>query len=78
VKLLWWDGDGLAIFYKRLEKGTFELPRVDAQRRCAMLSATDLALLLGGIDLASVRWRKRYRPAAQSPELCSAHVGPAQ
>ncbi len=30
VKLLWWDGDGLAIWYKRLESGTFERPQVDA------------------------------------------------
>lgn len=39
------------------------MPRLDAQTRCALLCATDLALLLGGIELASVRRRKRYRHA---------------
>jgi hypothetical protein len=42
------------------------MPRVDAQTRCAVLCATDLSLLLGGIDLASVRRRKRYRHAVQA------------
>lgn len=60
LKLLWWDGDGLAIYYKRLEKGTFERPRLDARTTEATLSATDLALLLGGIELSSARRRKRY------------------
>jgi transposase len=72
VKLLWWDGDGLAIWYKRLESGTFEMPRVDAQTQCAVLCATDLTLLLGGIELASVRRRKRYQLAPQ-PTTSSSH-----
>jgi transposase len=66
VKLLWWDGDGLAVWYKRLESGTFEMPRVDAQSHCAVLGATELALLLGGIELSSVRRRKRYTQVAQA------------
>ena len=64
VKLLWWDEDGLAIWYKRLEAGVFELPRVDDEASHIVLSAADLGLLLGGIDLASVRRRKRYRKTA--------------
>ena len=64
VKLLWWDDDGLAIWYKRLEAGTFELPSVNDEASHVVLAAADLALLLGGIDLASVRRRKRYRRIA--------------
>jgi transposase len=64
VKLLWWDEDGLAIWYKRLEAGTFELPAIDDEARHVVLTAADLALRLGGIDLASVRRRKRYRRTA--------------
>jgi transposase len=64
VKLLWWDEDGLAIWYKRLEAGTFELPAIDDEARHVVLTAADLALLLGGIDLSIVRRRKRYRKTA--------------
>jgi len=64
VKLLWWDEDGLAIFYKRLEAGTFEAPAVDDDAQHVVLSGTQLSLLLGGIELASVRRRKRYRRSA--------------
>ena len=64
LKLLWWDEDGLAIFYKRLERGTFELPHVAPDATSVVLTPTELALILGGIELASVRRRKRYqRPA---------------
>lgn len=64
VKLLWWDEDGLAVFYKRLERGTFELPHVAADTRSVVLTPTELSLVLGGIELSSVRRRKRYRPSA--------------
>ena len=64
VKLLWWDRDGLALFYKRLEAGTFELP-ASKDGECGMIiDSIDLALLLGGIDLRSAKRRKRYCHAA--------------
>jgi transposase len=69
IKLLWWDRDGLVIWYKRLEAGTFEQldPSTSAGRNSGEagteLSATELALLLTGVDLASARRRKRYARA---------------
>jgi transposase len=65
LKVMYWDGDGLAIWYKRLEKGTFQLPTdlltLDAQQAGAEITAGELNLLLGGIDLASARQRRRYK-----------------
>ncbi len=64
LKLLYWDNDGLAIWYKRLEIARFQLTPVDAVSSCVTLTGTQLALILGCIDLASVRQRKRYRRPA--------------
>lgn len=64
LKLLYWDNDGLAIWHKRLESGRFQMPTVDAEGSCVRLTAMQLSLILGGIDLASVRQRKRYRRPA--------------
>jgi len=61
MKLLYWDTDGIAVWAKRLERGTFQMPRVDAAATSVVLSATELTLLLRGIDFNSVRQRKRYR-----------------
>lgn len=63
VKLLYWSGDGLCIWYKRLEEGTFRFPgpgQGEASNGVS-ISATDLAMLLDGVDLSSVRRAKRYR-----------------
>lgn len=64
VKLLWWDEDGFALFAKRLEVGNFQMPQLDDSAREAILSATDLSLILRGIDLTSVKRRRRYQRAA--------------
>jgi len=61
MKLLYWDADGIALWCKRLECGSFQMPNVDENSPSATLSATELTLLLRGIDLKSVRRRKRYR-----------------
>ena len=66
LKILYWDQDGLAIWYKRLEQGTFQFPTdgqtKDQTESGVRISSSDLSLLLGGIDLRSVRRRKRFVP----------------
>jgi transposase len=62
--LLYWDTDGLAIWYKRLEEGTFRFPAAAAEGQGVEIRAADLAMLLDGVDLDSVRRRKRYRRPA--------------
>lgn len=47
--------------YKRLEQGTFKLPKVKPEQTSIELKASELAMLLDGIDLSSVRRVKRYR-----------------
>ncbi len=61
VKLLYWDSDGLAIWYKRLEKGTFRFPAATADSHGVEIRAADLAMLLDGVDLNSVKRQPRYR-----------------
>jgi transposase len=65
IKILYWDGTGFCIWYKRLARGGFQIPRIDSQSRSASveLSASQLGLILEGIDLDSVRQRLRYRPS---------------
>jgi transposase len=70
IKILFWEPDGAVIFYKRLEVGTFQRldPAAGADRRSGQagleLTATDLVLLLSGIDLTTARRRKRYARAS--------------
>ena len=62
LKILYWDRDGLALWYKRLEQGTFQLPARQANQDHGLeISTADLAMLLEGIDLKSARRRPRYR-----------------
>jgi len=60
IKLLTWEGDGLAIYYKRLEKGVYELPSIAANSGCASIDTVHLQLILQGIVLNSVRKKKRF------------------
>lgn len=60
LKILYWDGDGLAIWYKRLEQGTFQMPHVADDRKSAEIRSEELTMLLRGIDYSNVRRRKRY------------------
>lgn len=65
IKLLYWDDDGYAIWMKRLEKGSLELPTIrDTQAASLKITASQLSLMLEGIELASIRRRKRYRRAS--------------
>jgi transposase len=58
VKILYWDRDGYAIWYKRLEEGVFHFPESDESG--LEIESTRLAMLLGGIDLAGARNRRRF------------------
>jgi transposase len=62
LKALWWERDGLTIWYRRLERGTFEIPPVAEGAAHLTLDATDLAMLLGGVPMTSAR-RKRFARA---------------
>lgn len=56
VKVLWWDRNGLALYYKRMEKGTFSMPApLSAGDNAVAISAADLAKLLAGCTLQSSR-----------------------
>ena len=58
VKVLYWDRDGYALWYKRLEAGLFRFP-VDGSE-AKEISAADLGLILEGIDVRSVKRQKRF------------------
>lgn len=64
LKLLFWDGSGLWVCAKRLERGRFRWPQAAGREIKIVLSHEELALLLGGIDLAQTKRRRWYRPAA--------------
>jgi transposase len=64
LKLLYWDCDGLAVWAKRLERGTFQFPSPSTVAASVEVTTTELALILGGIDLTSARRRTRYRRPA--------------
>jgi len=58
LKILYFDRSGYALWYKRLEAGTFRFPSTSAAS--TVVSAAELALLLEGIDVEGVRRRKRF------------------
>ena len=60
IKLLMWDTTGFALYYKQLERGTFELPSPDTHGSTE-LGWSDLVMLLEGIEIKSIKRRKRYR-----------------
>jgi len=61
LKLLFWDGSGLWVCAKRLEKGRLRWPEADAEGNKVTLSHEELMLLLGGIDLAQTSRRPWHR-----------------
>lgn len=68
IKILQWDGDGFLLWYKRLEEGTFRLPSAKSTGMSVPsleLKASELAMLLEGIDLLSIKRRKRLTYPAQ-------------
>ena len=60
IKLLSWEGDGLAIYYKRLEKGVYEFPSISSDNDSATIDSLQLQLILQGIVLSSVKKKIRF------------------
>lgn len=64
LKILLWDHDGFVLWYKRLEAGVFKLPKLTPGLRSVELRASELAMLLDGIDLSKLKRTPRYQPSA--------------
>jgi len=60
IKILFWDQDGLAVFYKRLEKGSFKRPTAHSEALNSELLQEDLFFILRGIDFEKTKKRKRF------------------
>ena len=69
TKVLFWDGSGLWICAKRLEKGRFSWPNQDEQQARVILSHEELALLLGGIEVGRTRRKNWYRKELELERL---------
>jgi transposase len=63
VKILFWDRNGFVLYLKRLERGRFQLPIVNAHTKHVSMEPAQLAMLLDGIDL-NARRLARWNPAA--------------
>lgn len=61
LKMLLWEKDGFVLWYKRLEEGVFKLPRIEPEQKSVELRASELAMMLDGIDLKSVKRVRRYQ-----------------
>ena len=68
LKVLYWDGSGLWICAKRLERGRFSWPSDGEDSARVTLSHEELSLLLGGIDLTRTRRKNWYRKEAELSE----------
>jgi transposase len=75
IKVLYWDGSGLWLCAKRLERGRFSWPGEDAQAVRVTVSQEELSLLLGGIDLAQTRRKNWYRKELEYSEEVGEKAG---
>ena len=74
IKLMHWDRDGLAIWMKRLERGCFQRPLRSPDGKHVIVDPIELQSILSGIDLSSIKKRKRYvapNPIHQEPKVAS-------
>lgn len=67
VKLLLWEGDGLSIYHKRLESGTYERPLMEDGKPGSMIAPQQLQFILQGVALQKIQYRKRYENSRSYP-----------
>jgi transposase len=65
IKILYWDRDGFALWYKRLEKRTFRFPEAKDGR--VEVTPAEMAAVLEGVDLSRARRQARFAPPASQP-----------
>jgi transposase len=68
LKILHWDRDGFVVWYKRLEEGVFKLPRPREGARSMELRASELAMILDGIDVSKLKRVPHYERTERSSE----------
>ena len=68
LKILVWDRDGFVLWYKRLEVGVFKIPSVKQGARSVELRASELAMILDGIDVSKLKRVPRYNRTLRSSE----------
>jgi len=61
LKVLYWDVDGFAIWYKRLEEGSYAMPFGEQRQQQREITGAELSAILSGIDLTKASRRKRYQ-----------------
>lgn len=73
AKILFWDRGGFVLYYKRLERGRFRVPRVSASASTVEMDGTELGMLLDGIDVSRVHRPPKWEPrrAEGAPALSS-------
>ena len=65
VKILFFSAGGFVVYYKRLERGRFSMPRIPEGASQVVLDAASLTMLLDGVDLRAVRRAPMWQPAAR-------------
>jgi transposase len=66
LKILVWERDGFLLWYKRLEAGVFKLPKLGEGSRSVELRASELAMILDGIDVSKLKRVPRYERSTRS------------
>ncbi len=69
LKILAWQGDGFALYLRRLERGTFAFPLGDPDTAEVSVTATELAMILGGVEVQGAKRRTRYQRPTPEPAL---------
>jgi transposase len=63
IKALWWETGGLTLWYRRLEQGTVELPKVDGEQTHLTIDSVELAMWIAGVPLKSAKVRRKRMAA---------------
>ena len=67
IKVLFWDRGGFVVYYKRLARGRFRMPRIPDGAERVVLDATELAMLLGGFDVGRAQRVAAWEPKSRRP-----------